>query len=471
MARTKGPRKVHRHGTDLKLEAATSGRRGSLRKVLAYVSLGLGALVIAAALLLLIFGGAILNGYAKGKMERAFAKACPGYTLQIGRLDYTARANRLVVHSATLSSTKWTLKVGQISWTGVRWVRLLLGTTALEDVLARASLDATTLKMTFPSSNHGIQCARLRASVPDSELIAEGIELQPLLGDETLFAASPFRTTRFRVVVPKCSVSGLLYRELLQGKSYRARSIQISHATFDGLVNRDKPVGPFVKSPLMVHEALAVIRKPLLLDSVTITDGHIRYGERVTAGASPGVLTFTAVNISAEGIANRPEASANILIRAQGNLMDAGTLKVMMEIPVSAADLSLQYSGSLGAMDLTRLDAFLDRAEHTRIKSGAVKQATFAVDVTAGQARGRVRGLYSNLKIAFLDKQTDTEDGLQDRVASFLANAFKIRDSNPADTSGSMKEGKVSYARRPNDTFLQFAWFALRSGVLDAISR
>jgi len=28
-----------------------------------------------------------------------------------------------------------------------------------------------------------------------------------------------------------------------------------------------------------------------------------------------------------------------------------------------------------------------------------------------------------------------------------------------------MKEGKVSYSRRPEDEFLQFVWFALRSGV------
>jgi hypothetical protein len=33
-----------------------------------------------------------------------------------------------------------------------------------------------------------------------------------------------------------------------------------------------------------------------------------------------------------------------------------------------------------------------------------------------------------------------------------------------------MKEGEVNYTRRPEDTFLQFAWFALRSGVLDVIS-
>jgi len=175
-------------------------------------------------------------------------------------------------------------------------------------------------------------------------------------------------------------------------------------------------------------------------------------------------------SMSAEGIANRAKATAAILLQAQGDLMDAGTLKVRMTIPVTSPDFSLHYSGSLSAMDLTRLDAFLDIAEHTRIKSGSANEAAFEIDVTAGQARGRVRAIYGNLEIAVLDKQAGTEKGFDNRVASFLANLLKIRNSNAPDASGSMKEGEVNYTRRPEEEFLQFAWFALRSGVLDVIS-
>ena len=90
--------------------------------------------------------------------------------------------------------------------------------------------------------------------------------------------------------------------------------------------------------------------------------------------------------------------------------------------------------------------------------------------VTAGQARGRVRAIYKDLEIAVLDKQTGSEKGLDNRVASFLANVLKIRNANAPDASGAMKEGEVNYTRRPDEQFQQFAWFALRTGVLDVIS-
>jgi hypothetical protein len=447
------------------------GRKLSLRRLSAYIGLSLGALILAVAVVIFLFGGAILDSYGKRKAERAFAEAHPGYALRFGKLDYAVGANRLVAQSVTLSATNTTLKAGRISLTGVHWTRLLWGTAALADILADASLEATNLDMEFPLSHYGIRCEWLRASVPGSELIAEGTELRTLVGDEEFFAAHDFRTTRFHVVVPECRVLGLAYGELLQGKSYRARSVHFTGPSFDALVNRDQPVEPFVKSPLMVHEALAAIRQPLQVDSLSITNGHLTYCERLAVGADPGVLTFGAVSLFVEGIANRGEAAAAIQLRGQGDLMDAGTMKVLMTIPITPADFSFHYSGSLSAMDLTRLDAFLEIAEHIRIKSGSAQEASYEIDVTNGQARGRVRAIYKDLEMAVLDKKTGTEKGLDNRVASFLENVLKIRNSNAPDASGSMKEGVVNYTRRPGDEFQQFAWFALRTGVMDVISQ
>ena len=449
----------------------TKSRKLSLRRVSAYAGISLGVLILAVALVILVFGGAILDGYGKRKLERLFAEAHPGSVLRIGQLAYSIRSNLLVAQSVTLSATNANLKIDRVSLSGVRWSLLLREKAAPADVLAKASLDATNLDVQFPESRYGIRCARLWASVPASELIAEATELRALLGEEAFFAASHDRTTWFHVVVPECRVSGVVYGQLLQGKSYRASSVHISGPTFEALVNRDKPLAPFVKSPLMVHQALAAIPQPLQLDSLTVTNGNLKYCERLVEGADPGVLTVSKINLSAEGIANRGEGSAAIKLRAQGDLMDTATLKVLLSIPITPPDFSLHYSGSLTKMDLTRLNAFLEIAEHLQIKSGVAQWASFDINVTAGQARGRVRGIYENLEIAMLDKRTGSAESFDHRVSSFLANVLKIRNANGPDHLRSMKEGEVSYTKRPSDQFQQFLWFALRTGVLDIIHK
>jgi len=150
--------------------------------------------------------------------------------------------------------------------------------------------------------------------------------------------------------------------------------------------------------------------------------------------------------------------------------MNAAVCKVMMTIPVVSPDYSLHYSGSIGAMDLVRFNAFLEHARHARIKSGNLKEGSFDIDVADGLASGRVRATYDDLKLALLDKETGSEKGLRDRAVSFSLNAFKIRNSNAPGGSGAMKVGTVSYPRDPQERFLKFAWRALRSGIFDVIS-
>jgi hypothetical protein len=190
----------------------------------------------------------------------------------------------------------------------------------------------------------------------------------------------------------------------------------------------------------MVNEALAAVGQPLQIDSLVITNGYITYRERLITDSAPGVLTFGAVNLSLDGVANRAETSSTITLRAQSKFMNAGVLTLLMTVPVASPDLSLHYSGSLSAMSLTPLDAFLETAEHLRIKSGSTQEVTFDVDVNSGQARGNVRAAYANLEIAILDKLTWSEKGFENRLSSLLANV-KIRNGNGQDASDSMKKG------------------------------
>jgi hypothetical protein len=103
--------------------------------------------------------------------------------------------------------------------------------------------------------------------------------------------------------------------------------------------------------------------------------------------------------------------------------------------------------------------------------AGCAQEAAFDIDVTAGQARGRVRTIYRDLQIAVLDKQTGSEKGIGNRVTSWLVNVLQIRNANVPDASGTTREGKVDYKRKEDDGFVQFLWFALRTGVLDVIGR
>ena len=429
------------------------------------------AIVVLVAAVFHFCGDALLNRFLRPKLEQAFSAHLPGSSLHLGALRYDFWNNRLGCDSVAITRTDGApASAGSISATGVHWGRLLVGKPNPAQIFSSAQLEVTDLSAVLPEAEYRVQCGHLRISVPDSEIVAQALTLQLVVSDEAFFASAPFRRVRYRLAVVSCSLGGVGFAELLNGQAYRAQSVKLAGPVFESLVNRDKPRRPLTESPPMPHEALAAITKPFRIDRLTITDGLIKYAARRFEGAEPGVLTFTAVQISTKEIANAAAGGQAIGLLAEGRLMDAGTMTVQMRIPVTPSTLGFQYSGKLSAMDLTRLDEYMDGSGRIQIRSGSASEALFDIDVVGGHARGALRGMYRDLQVTVVDRETGSERGATNRVATILTNHLKVRNENTPDKAGALKAGKVDYARKPEETFLQFAWLALLTGVLDLIS-
>jgi hypothetical protein len=250
---------------------------------------------------------------------------------------------------------------------------------------------------------------------------------------------------------------------------YRARFVQVHNAFLDILVNKDKPDSRDTSGPFMPNEILSSIKETLQVDSLSFMNGCLKYCERFVFGSKPAFITFDSMQVLAKGIANHVDRDAVLVIHAQGNLANAGTMKVLMTIPVASPEFSFHYSGSLSKMDLSPLNSMLEISDQMRIKTGVLQEATFDVNVVSGRASGTLRGVYRDLTVAAINNQTGSEKGFSDGITSFVANTLKIRGTNVPDASGSIKIGEVKYTRQPDDPFIQFMWFALRTGVRDVV--
>jgi hypothetical protein len=416
-------------------------------------------------------GDALLNRFLRPKLEQAFAAHLPGSSLRLGALRYDFWRNRLGCDSVALTQPDGSPAcAGSIAATGVNWGRLLVGKRHPAQLFSGAQLEVTDLSAVVLEAEYRVRCGHLRISVPEAEIVAQALTLHLVASDEAFFASAPFRRVRYRLAIATCALKGVGFAELLDGQAYRARSLELVGPVVESLVNRDKPRRPVTESPPMPHEALVAITRPFRIDQLTLTDGLIKYAARRFEGAEPGVLTFAALQISAKEIANAAAGGQAIGLRAECRLMDAGTLTVEMRIPVAPSALAFHYSGKLSAMDLTRLDEYMDGAGRIQIKSGNASEAWFDIDVVDGHAHGALRGVYRDLQVKVVDGDTGSAGGVTNKVATLLTNQLKVRKENTPDQAGAVKAGKVDYARKPEETFLQFAWLALRTGVLNLIS-
>lgn len=435
--------------------------------------------VVAASLILIgliaaVFhfsGDSLLNRFLKPKLEQAFSAHLPGSSLHLGALHYDVWTDQLECDSVSIirGDGAPAASASSISARRLHWGRLLVDKPTPAQIFSSAQIEVTDLTVVLPKGEYRFQSGHLHISVPDSALTAQTLTLRSVMSDEAFFASSPFRRVRYRVAIASCSLRGVDFAGLINGRGYRARSLELTGAGIETLVDREKPRRPLTNVPLP-HEVLAAITKPFRLDRLTLTNGLIKTLARRFEGAEPGMLIFTAVQINAKEIANAAAGGRDIDLTAEGRLMDAGVMTVRIRLPAASSTLAFHYSGELNAMDLTRLDEYMEGSGRIQIKSGSVSEAWFDIDVVDGHAHGTVRGEYRDLQVKVVNRDTGSAKGIVNRAATVLANTLKVRNENIPDKTGALKAGKVDYVRQPEDSFLPFAWLALRTGLLDLVS-
>lgn len=436
-----------------------------LLKVVKYTSFIIGAVILIFVLIFIFFSGPFIDTFLKDRITKAFTNAYPEYSIQFSDMHYNIWKNRLRCDSVILKNSKFTCSVASFSVGGIGAMIILQQRNFTPNSLSSSVIDAQKIELNFHQSRNVILFGTLHISIPDSEMTSDSIKYYSLLGDEQFFAKSQFRQTMFRFDISQIKIIGLDFLALLQGNIYTARSINLHNVFADIFVNMDKPYDKNSSNPQMPNEALSSMKEIVKVDSLKIINGRLNYRERFAVGAKPGVVTFNNVNISVSGIANHTVPPKTAVLHGAGLFMNSGAIKLFMAIPLTSKNFSLQYSGSFGAMDVTKLNSFIEAGEHHRIKSGALQSATFNINVNSGQASGTLRVLYKDLSIAILNKKTGSENGIFDRISSLISKAFIIRGTNIPDKKGCMKIGEIKYTRNPDESFTQFVWFALRTGV------
>ena len=454
-----------------RVSKAAQSRKFSGRRILVIASLAFGVVVLACVVVYLSFPDAFVQRFVEERVTRRLAAAYPGYSIRISGMHFDVLENRLACDTVMLRKNDSSLScsVASLSVSGIHWLALLRGGSSDPGNFAGTVLEAGRIDMAFRPSGYGLRCGPFRASVPASEIVAYSLEMHPLENDEQFFAGSRFRKTRFALAARECRLEGVPFAGVLRGEHIRARSFRCQDVSADVLINKDKPSVETAGSARMPNEILSSMKDTGGLDSLLITDCRLKYSERFVRGRNPATLTFDKMQLLVTGVANHTGPDAEADIQAQGTFMGGGLLTMAMSIPLSGPRFSFGYSGSLGGMDLSRLNPWLGPSDQTRIKSGTLGSASFNIVVNAGSATGHVRAVYRDLVVASISARTGSENGLVERFSSWVAKNVKIRGTNAPDKAGAMKIGTVKYSRKKSDPFFGFTWFALRSGLGDVV--
>jgi hypothetical protein len=213
---------------------------------------------------------------------------------------------------------------------------------------------------------------------------------------------------------------------------------------------------------------VASLDRPLVMDTVLIREGRIAYHERAADRTAPGTITWEKVEARVTDIRTLPragEALRPMTVSASALLFGAGKLETTIRIPLTAPRFDMTYEGTLGPMDITVVNALLERIMNARVTRGSLQSLRFSVAVRNGYSSGQVVPLYRDFKVQLEDKDGSFLKKAGLSIVSLFANAFKVRGNNPGDPGDKPVPGIIRLPYRPAASLPQTFWFALRQGL------
>jgi hypothetical protein len=197
---------------------------------------------------------------------------------------------------------------------------------------------------------------------------------------------------------------------------------------------------PPVKYKEILPEIFKKAPVKISFDSVLVNDMNIRYDEFPATGREPGHLVLTHTQIKVTNLTNdtaKLEIDSTLLIDMNSQFLDAGQLQLNLEYNMLSPINNFIMSSSLGSIDGTLINTFIEPTYSARINSCEVNKMTMLVIGNDSIAGGKMGLYYEDLKFELLNQ----EDQHAKKLITWIGNKVVAT------------KNRYHYFKKPKDIF------------------
>lgn len=208
----------------------------------------------------------------------------------------------------------------------------------------------------------------------------------------------------------------------------------------------------------------------LNLDSIHVKNGDITYVEQVPKANHEGSISFNQIHATLYNVTNDTlykKKKASLILKGDALLMGKGRFNVLLDAKLFDRLHTFTVKAKLSHIPANSLNPLLRNNVFMMVNSGEIESMTFFFTANDQKAVGNMYLLYSNLKIAVLNKETDQSSALSERFISMVLNS-KILDSNPKPGK-QVRVGKIEYDRDPEKFLFSYCVKSIVSGIRTSI--
>ena len=228
-----------------------------------------------------------------------------------------------------------------------------------------------------------------------------------------------------------------------------------------------------MKRPQLIHQVFQNLKQVIHIEHLFLDKAYVGIEER-PENQSPraGTLFFSDLNAHITNVSNYPERrgeNRTISIDAKGKLMGEGDIQAKIDFDLEDPGGKFTLKGTLGKMDLTKVNSMIEPEAKARLKSGTISRMDFNILANEIEGSGELIVRYENLEIELLNKNFEQDQNVLRKIGAFIANKVIIKSNNP-NKRGDLKKGDVYFIREPHKSMFNYWWQLIFSGLKSTLT-
>jgi len=319
-------------------------------------------------------------------------------------------------------------------------------------------------KLLTKDSMNTLSIAGLHLSTRTSTLVLDSFALTPNYPEYEYARKLGYQTDRMKLTTTRISMERLDFGKLVEEQTIIAGRVRVDGMILDDF--RDKRMEfPTWKRPPMIQQAIRKIAFPIIIDTLSMSDGTVTYREQT--GEEPGMIYFDRMNVLARNfITDSTVISGGTELIANGSTYFMGKAIVEGEFrfPLDSQTDTFYFTGKAGQVDMTLFNPMVSKVTPVRISSGTVD--SLIVRWMRGNdtyTNGILDLYYHGLRVKLLKEKNEFWYKTRTDLLQLLVD-MAVPQENPG-YFGIHRSGYIWNRRDDEKGYFNFFWKSLLTGL------
>lgn len=311
----------------------------------------------------------------------------------------------------------------------------------------------------------------ISGSAAKGAVLIKGFKMIPRYPELAFSRMFKYGKDRYNLAFDQISLTGLDFPGFYEERTFHVKKITLGPAKAGIFLNREMPAPPNMdKGRNFPHLALRRLGMPTIVDTLKINNIDLAYTEYNPISQQKGTIYFQNLqgkilhltNDSLSLVKNN-HAVANL----EAMVMKKSKMEIKIDFNLTDPKGGFHYSGAIGSMNLTDLNAISKPLGLIEIESGQMQKVDFDIQANKYGSKGKVHFYYTDLKVKLLKEGEDGAPHTKKGLLSFLANKLLIIDANPLKGEAP-RTANVSFERSPAASFFNLLWKGIFIGMRES---